>query len=128
MRSIPRPQRKLVTDHDAFGYFAARYGIEVVGAVIPARTTVAQPSAGELARLADTIERERVRAVFPESSVSANVARDDRPPDRRRRRATALRRHARAGGLRARHYLGMLVANADAMVRGLDRESDAGAT
>ena len=75
MRSIPSAQRKLVTDHDAFGYFAARYGLEVVGTVIPARTTVAQPSAGELARLADTIERERVRAVFPESSVSADVAR-----------------------------------------------------
>ena len=75
MRSIPPAQRKLVTDHDAFGYFAARYGLEVVGTVIPARTTLAQPSAGELARLADTIERERVRAVFPESSVSADVAR-----------------------------------------------------
>ena len=74
MRASRARERKLVTDHDAFGYFAARYGLEVVGTVIPARTTLAQPSAGELARLADTIERERVRAVFPESSVSADVA------------------------------------------------------
>ena len=40
--------RKLVTDHDAFGYFARRYGIAVVGAVIPSQTTQAQPSAGDM--------------------------------------------------------------------------------
>ena len=40
-------QRKLVTDHDAFNYFAKRYGIDVVGAVIPSQTTQAQPSAGD---------------------------------------------------------------------------------
>jgi zinc/manganese transport system substrate-binding protein len=47
----------------------------VVGAVIPARTTQAQPSAGELSRLAAIIERERVKAVFPESSVNPRLAR-----------------------------------------------------
>ena len=41
----PGAERKLVTDHDAFGYFAKRYGITVVGAVIPSQTTQAQPSA-----------------------------------------------------------------------------------
>ena len=51
-RRLPRGARKLVTDHDALGYFASRYGLEVVGTVIPAHTTVAQPSAGELAELA----------------------------------------------------------------------------
>jgi ABC-type Zn uptake system ZnuABC Zn-binding protein ZnuA/ABC-type Mn2+/Zn2+ transport system permease subunit len=74
MDSIPAARRKLVTDHDAFGYFADRYGIEVVGAVIPSQTTQAQPSAKDLSALADTIERERVEAVFPESSLSASVA------------------------------------------------------
>ena len=75
MRAVPAAQRKLVTDHDAFGAFAARYGIRVIGAVIPARTTQAQPSAGELTRLAVVIRRERVRAVFPESSVNRRLAR-----------------------------------------------------
>ena len=51
MRRVPPAQRKLVTDHDAFGYFAHRYGITVVGAVIPSQTTQAQPSAGDVARL-----------------------------------------------------------------------------
>ena len=71
---VPRERRKLVTDHDALGYFAARYDIDVVGTAIPARSTAAQPSAGELAELVDTIEREDVQAVFPESSVNQKVA------------------------------------------------------
>ena len=74
MDAIPAARRKLVTDHDAFGYFADRYGIEVVGAVIPSQTTQAQPSAKDLSALAATIERERVEAIFPESSLSASVA------------------------------------------------------
>jgi ABC-type Zn uptake system ZnuABC Zn-binding protein ZnuA/ABC-type Mn2+/Zn2+ transport system permease subunit len=72
--SVPASQRKLVTDHDAFNYFANRYGIEVVGAVIPSQTTQAQPSAKELSELADTIEAEGVEAIFPESSLSSKVA------------------------------------------------------
>jgi ABC-type Zn uptake system ZnuABC Zn-binding protein ZnuA/ABC-type Mn2+/Zn2+ transport system permease subunit len=72
--TVPRSQRRLITDHDAFGYFAHRYGIEVVGAVIPSQTTQAQPSAKDLSELVTLIERERVRAIFPESSLSPKVA------------------------------------------------------
>ncbi|WP_324908299.1 metal ABC transporter substrate-binding protein [Baekduia sp.] len=71
---VPVAERKLVTDHDAFGYFAARYGIDVVGAVIPSQTTQAQPSAGDLARLVATIRREHVRAIFPETSINPKLA------------------------------------------------------
>lgn len=70
---VPAAQRTLVTTHDALGYYARRYGIRVIGAVIPSRSTVAQPSAGEVATLVDTIRREGVRAVFAESSVNADV-------------------------------------------------------
>src|SRR5204862_3548683 len=55
------------------GYYARRYGLRVVGAVIPSLSTHGQASAGDLARLADTIRRERVRAIFAESSVNASV-------------------------------------------------------
>ena len=72
--AIPAAQRKLVTDHDALGYFANRYDIEVVGAVIPALTTAAQPSAGDLAELEQTIEDENVGAVFPENAYSPQLA------------------------------------------------------
>jgi ABC-type Zn uptake system ZnuABC Zn-binding protein ZnuA len=71
---IPKAERELVTDHDAFNYFAARYGIRVVGAIIPSQTSQAQPSAGETARLIALIRREHVHAVFPESSLNARLA------------------------------------------------------
>ena len=74
--SIPYPaeERKIVTDHDALEYFADRYDIEIVGTVIPALTSEAQPSAGDLAELGAVIEREDVKAVFPESAYSPNLA------------------------------------------------------
>ncbi len=71
---VPPRARLLVTDHDALGYFADRYGLRVVGAVIPSLSTAAQASAGESTRLIDLIEREHVRAVFPEASVNARLA------------------------------------------------------
>ncbi|HEX6618385.1 MAG TPA: zinc ABC transporter substrate-binding protein, partial [Solirubrobacteraceae bacterium] len=74
MRSVAPGARKLVTDHDAFDYFARRYGITVVGTVIPSQSTQAQPSAGDVARLTRLIRRERVKAVFPESSINAKLA------------------------------------------------------
>jgi ABC-type Zn uptake system ZnuABC Zn-binding protein ZnuA/ABC-type Mn2+/Zn2+ transport system permease subunit len=72
--SVPAGDRKLVTDHDAFNYFTNRYGIEVVGAVIPSQTTQAQPNAKDLSDLADVIRTEGVKAIFPESSLSPDLA------------------------------------------------------
>jgi zinc/manganese transport system substrate-binding protein len=74
MDKVPPEERKLVTDHDAFGYFAHRYGITVVGAVIPSQSTQAQPSAKEVSDLIELIENENVKAVFPESSLSPKLA------------------------------------------------------
>jgi ABC-type Zn uptake system ZnuABC Zn-binding protein ZnuA len=73
MSRVPENQRLLVTSHDALGYYARRYGIRVVGAVIPALTTAAQPSAGDVAKLVDTIETTGVRTIFAESSVNPKV-------------------------------------------------------
>jgi ABC-type Zn uptake system ZnuABC Zn-binding protein ZnuA len=70
---VPPAQRKLVTTHDALGAYAHRYGLKIVGAVIPSRSTRGQASAGDTARLIDLIRREKVRALFPEASVSARV-------------------------------------------------------
>jgi ABC-type Zn uptake system ZnuABC Zn-binding protein ZnuA/ABC-type Mn2+/Zn2+ transport system permease subunit len=119
MRAIPPAQRKLVTDHDAFGYLAARYGLEIVGTVIPARTTLAQPSAGELARLADTIEREQVRAVFPERSVNADAARAIARQTGAQARYTLYGDTLGPADSRGAHYVDMLLANADSIKRGL---------
>jgi ABC-type Zn uptake system ZnuABC Zn-binding protein ZnuA len=117
-RAVPPAERKLVTDHDAFGYFASRYGIIVIGAVIPSTTTEAQPSAGDTARLAELIRREHVKAIFPESSLNPKLA------DALARATGATSDHTLYGdtlgpaGSRGATYLGMEQANADAMVRG----------
>lgn len=70
---VPASERKLVTSHDSLGYYAHRYGLEVIGAAIPATNTQAQASAGETADLIDLIKREGVRAVFPEAGVSEKL-------------------------------------------------------
>ena len=75
IRMVPAEQRKLVTTHDALGYYADRYGMEVVGAAVPALTTQAQPSAGETAELVDQIERQGVNAIVPESGLNPRLER-----------------------------------------------------
>jgi len=70
---IPREQRKLVTTHDALGYYADRYGLEVVGAVIPSLSTQAQPSSKDVERLVEQIREQGVKAIFPESSVNPKL-------------------------------------------------------
>jgi zinc/manganese transport system substrate-binding protein len=73
MRQIPAARRKLVTTHDALGYYADRYGIDVIGAVIPSLSTQGQASAGRTAELIRTIKRAGVSAIFAESSVNPKV-------------------------------------------------------
>lgn len=73
MSLVPADQRKLVTTHDAYGYFADRYGIEVVGALIPSRSSQAQPSAGATVELVEQIEEQDVNAIFPESALNPRL-------------------------------------------------------
>jgi ABC-type Zn uptake system ZnuABC Zn-binding protein ZnuA len=75
MSAIPAARRKLVTDHDALGYYADRYGIDVIGTVIPALSTQAQASAGAVAQLARTIRRAGVATIYSESSSNPKLAR-----------------------------------------------------
>ncbi|WP_136050792.1 zinc ABC transporter substrate-binding protein AztC [Microbacterium sp. K36] len=65
---IPDDRRALVTNHHVFGYLADRFDFDVVGAVIPGGTTLAAPSASDLADLVDAVEETGVPAVFAESS------------------------------------------------------------
>jgi len=74
INEIPPGSRKLVTNHDALGYFARTFGLKIVGAVIPSVSTQAEPSAGETARLLETIRREKVKAIFAESNVNPKLA------------------------------------------------------
>jgi zinc/manganese transport system substrate-binding protein len=72
--SIPAAQRKLVTNHDAFGYYCARYGITFVGSIIPSFDTSAELSGKGLSDLVTKIEQTGVKAVFSESSLPPKTA------------------------------------------------------
>jgi zinc/manganese transport system substrate-binding protein len=66
--------RYLVTNHDAFGYFASRYDFEVVGTVIPSLSTLAETNPADLADLAAVIEELDIPTVFSEEQTSARDA------------------------------------------------------
>lgn len=70
---LPEERRRLVTDHQEFGYFAQDYGFEVVGVVLPTVSTVSSPSAQELAALQDLIAAEGIGAIFVGENVDSNV-------------------------------------------------------
>jgi ABC-type Zn uptake system ZnuABC Zn-binding protein ZnuA len=116
---VPAAKRRIVTTHDALGYFARRYGVKVVGAVIPSLSTQAQASAGDVEALVEQIRRERVEAIFPESSVNPDIE-----------RAIAREAGARIGeslyadslgpeGSAGDTYAGALAFDARALVRGM---------
>jgi ABC-type Zn uptake system ZnuABC Zn-binding protein ZnuA len=107
-----------VTTHDALGYYADRYGIEVIGAVIPSLSTAGQASAGETAQLIRTIRAAGVSAVFAESSVNpkveAAIADQAGATVGRALWADSLGPEGSAGAT----YLGSIAANTHALVDG----------
>ena len=72
--SVAEERRKMVTNHEALGYFADRYHFEVIGVVIPGGSTLADPSSAELARLVDEMLEEGVSTIFAETSQPARLA------------------------------------------------------
>ena len=72
--SLPERDRRLVTNHDALGYYARRYGLEVVGTILPSTSSLAQASPAELEELADTIDEEGLPAIFTEGGQRADEA------------------------------------------------------
>jgi ABC-type Zn uptake system ZnuABC Zn-binding protein ZnuA len=75
LAQVPVADRKLVTNHDAFGYFAAHYRITVVGSVLDSLSTTAQPSAQKIAELVRAIRAQGVKAIFTESSINPKLER-----------------------------------------------------
>ena len=74
LNKVPANERLIVTDHDAFIYFTERYGVTSKGAVFPSTSTQGQASAGEVAALEKLIREEKVKAIFPESSLNPALA------------------------------------------------------
>lgn len=74
LESVDDAKRKLVTNHDSLGYFADRYGFEVIAVVIPGGSTMGDPSSAEMAALVAEIEREDVRTIFAETTQPTRLA------------------------------------------------------
>ena len=71
---VPPERRLLVTNHDDLGWFARAYGFQVVGAVVPAITNEASPSARQMAALIDAVKRTGAPAIFVDASENPNLA------------------------------------------------------
>lgn len=69
--AIPRARRRVVTSHDAFAYFGARYGIDFLSP--QGFSTRNEPSAQQIARLVQQIRRERIGAIFIEGGANPRV-------------------------------------------------------
>lgn len=71
---IPTDRRKVVTDHDALGYFIEEYGLEFLGSVFPSLDVSADPSARDIEQLVSLIRDNDVPAIFSESAVNPQLA------------------------------------------------------
>lgn len=124
IQTIPEQNRKLLTYHDSWAYFARRYGMRVIGAVQP--SDFKEPSPQEVAAIIDQIKKEQVPAVFGSevfpSKVLQQIARetgakyidklrDDEPPGR--------------PGDRHHTYVGMMLEDVRIMVEALGGRADA---
>ncbi len=74
VHALPTSDRKLVTSHDTFGYFAKRYGFTIVGTALGTSTDAAEPSAGAIAALVNRIAAEGVPAIFAENMHNPKLA------------------------------------------------------
>lgn len=116
---VPPAQRRIVTDHDAFGYLTTRYGITTVGTILPSLSTSSEPSAKDIAALAAEVKRANVRVIFPEAAISPKLS-----------EALAKETGATIGavlyadslgpeGSGAETYIGMMKSNMTALVEGM---------
>ena len=69
--AIEPDSRLLVTNHDAFGYFADRYGFTVLGTILPATSTLAEANPADLAELAEKVQETGVTAIFYDLQASS---------------------------------------------------------
>ncbi|MFF3491851.1 zinc ABC transporter substrate-binding protein AztC [Streptomyces sp. NPDC002795] len=117
---LPEDRRAIVTNHHVFGYLADRFGLRVVGAVVPSGTTLASPSSSDLRSLTRAMERAGVRAVFADSSQPTRLADVLRKEMGGRVQVVKLYSESlTAEGEGADTYLRMMRANTTAMTKGL---------
>lgn len=74
IETIPPARRLLVTNHESLGYFADRYGLRVVGTIVPSVSVGASPSAQQVAALIDQIKATGAPAIFLETGNNPQLA------------------------------------------------------
>jgi ABC-type Zn uptake system ZnuABC Zn-binding protein ZnuA len=122
LATIPADKRVLVTNHDAFAYFADAYGFEVLGTIIPGASTLAEPTAGDLSALIETMRAAGVCAVFTETTVGDRPAQTVAAELDGCQRVQMVKLYSGAlgeAGSGADTYTGMFRANVDAIVAAL---------
>jgi len=115
VQSVPPENRKLVTYHDSWAYFAPRYNMTVIGAVQP--SDFSEPSPLDIAKLIDQIKAEKVPAIFA-SEVFSNRITDQIAKEAGVNIVQTLRDDALPGNLTSPNhtYVGMMLDNMENMV------------
>jgi ABC-type Zn uptake system ZnuABC Zn-binding protein ZnuA len=123
-KTVPESNRRLLTYHDSWPYFAWRYGFEIIGAVQP--SDFSDPSPREVKRLIDQIRKEKVPAVFGSevfpSPVLEQIAREGKT-----RYIDKLRDDELPGkpGEPQHSYVGMMIENLTIMFEALGGSAEA---
>ncbi len=120
---IPVEKRVLVTNHDAFNYFAQEYGFRIAGTVIPASSTLAEPSARDLADLIKVMEAASVCTIFSENTTGDDLAQTVAVELEGCDEVKVLPLYSGsigAAGSGVPSYTGLIRANVDTIVEGLE--------
>lgn len=123
---IPAEKRFLVTNHRSLAYLAADYDLQVLGTVIPATSTLAEPSARDLVDLTQAMERRGLCALFVESTVSDKLAQTVAAELDSCDAVQVISLYTGAigpAGSGADSYVGMFRFNVDAIVQGLSKDT-----
>lgn len=120
METIPEDQRLLVTTHDAFQYYAAAYGLEIIGTLIGI-STEEQPSAQTLQKLVEAIKAAGVPAIFAETTINPQLIQTVAEEAQVNLAPNELYSDSiGAPGSAGDSYLNMMVANTETIVTALE--------
>lgn len=114
--AIPPDRRKLVTFHDAFPYFAAHYGFEMIGVIL--ENPGQEPSAADLAALVEKVKAAKVPAVFSEAQFDPKLAQTLADEAGVTKVVTTLYNDA-LGPSPANTYIGLMTWDVDEIVKAL---------